>query len=508
MRAARWTSAIAALTLAVATGCDGGGGGGDGHRASASPATKAPAGLETFYGQKPAWKSCGGGMECADVKVPLNYSDPSGTQIKLAAIRLPAEDKSHRIGSLLTNPGGPGGSGVDFVRQTGRAFDDKLRQRFDIVGFDPRGVGASAPVRCMTGPQLDRFFSTDTSPDDQRELDTLSSESKQYADECKTKAGKELPYVGTVNAARDMDVLRAALGDQKLTYYGASYGTYLGATYADEYPTNIRALVLDGAIDPRTSSTDMLVEQAKGFETALRAFAADCAKQGDCPLGTNPDAAVTKVGDLLKQTDKTPLRNSRDARPVTESWTVMGIATALYAKETWPYLRQALSAALTRGDGTLLMTLADTMVERKPDGSYSNQTDANMAVNCADKPNPPDVASYKKAADQAAQTAPRFGPFVVWGGLPCIYWPVQTKQAPKPVTAKGAPPILVIGTLRDPATPYKWAQGLASQLSSGTLLTLDGDGHTAYLQGNSCITAATDDYLINGTPPKKDTVCR
>ncbi|MEV4252453.1 alpha/beta hydrolase [Spirillospora sp. NPDC049652] len=502
MRAARWTSALAALTLTIATGCDGGKHGG----AAASP-HEAPPGLEAFYSQKPHWTSCGGGMECTNVKVPLNYAKPSQGQISLALIRMPAEDKGQRIGSLLTNPGGPGGSGVEFVRQTGRAFGDKLRRRFDIVGFDPRGVGGSSPVRCMTGPQLDRFFATDASPDDPREVNTLAAESKQFADACRTKAGRELPYVGTPDAAHDMDVIRAALGDQKLSYYGASYGTYLGAEYASQFPTKIRSLVLDGAIDPRTSSTDMLVEQAKGFETALRAFAADCVKQGDCPIGTDQDAAVAKVGELLRQTDRTPLRNTRDSRQVTESWATMGIATALYAKETWPFLRQGLSAALTRGDGTLLLALADQMVERKQDGSYSNQTDANMAVNCVDKPNPPDVPTYKKAADQAAKVAPRFGPFVVWGGLPCVYWAVQTKRKPQAITAKGAPPILVIGTLRDPATPYKWAQGLASQLSSGELLTLDGDGHTAYLQGNSCITAATDDYLVTGTPPKKGTVC-
>ncbi|RFU43487.1 alpha/beta hydrolase [Actinomadura logoneensis] len=502
MRAARWTSAIAALTLAVATGCDDGGRGG---AAASSPA--APPGMAAYYSQKPQWTSCGGGMECTHVKVPLDYARPSQGEISLALIRMPAEDKKARIGSLLTNPGGPGGSGVDFVRQTGRSFGDELRRRFDIVGFDPRGVGGSAPIRCMTGPQLDRFFATDASPDDQSELDTLASESKQFADACRTKAARELPYVGTVSAARDMDVIRAALGDQKLSYYGASYGTYLGAEYANQFPTKIHSLALDGAIDPRTSSTDMLVEQAKGFETALRAFAADCAKQSDCPLGTDQDAAVTKVGDLLRQIDRTPLRNTRDSRQVTESWATMGIATALYAKETWPFLRQALSAAQTRGDGTLLLALADQMVERKQDGTYSNQTDANMAVNCVDKPNPPDVPSYKKAADQAAKASPRFGPFVVWGGLPCVYWPVQTKRKPQAITAKGAPPILVIGTLRDPATPYKWAQGLASQLASGELLTLDGDGHTAYLQGNTCITTAVDDYLITGTPPRKGTVC-
>ncbi|MBW8487253.1 alpha/beta hydrolase [Actinomadura parmotrematis] len=503
MRTLRITGA-ALLGLALLTACDGGG---DAPAKSAAPSTPPAAGLDAFYHQKIDWRSCDGGFQCGTAQVPLDYAKPGAERVTLSLIRLPATDTAHRIGSLLTNPGGPGGSGVEFIRDSGRAFDEKLRARFDLVGFDPRGVGSSAPVRCLDGAGLDRYFATDSSPDDQAEVDALASVSKGFADACKAKAGAELPHVGTRDAAHDMDVLRAALGDSKISYYGASYGTYLGAVYADEFPGNIRALVLDGAIDPRTSSTDILVEQAKGFETALQAFIADCVKQSSCPLGTSAPAATQKISDLLTAADKTPLANRRDSRKVTESWAAMGIATSLYNKDFWPILRQALTQALTQRDGTLLITIADQMVERKQDGTYSNQTDANMAVNCVDKPNPADLATYKKAADEARKQSPRFGPFVVWGGLPCVYWPAQTKQAPKPITADGSPPILVVGTLRDPATPYKWAQGLASQLTKGVLLTLDGDGHTAYLQGNACITKATDAYLIDGTPPAKGTTC-
>ncbi|MFA1546722.1 alpha/beta hydrolase [Actinomadura chokoriensis] len=504
MRAARFISAATVLALAMVTGCSDGDGDGENKTTSS---TSVPSGLESFYGQKLSWKGCDKGFECATVQVPLNYAEPSGDKVGISVIRLRAEDGSRRIGSLLTNPGGPGGSGVDFVRQAARTFGSDLRRRFDIVGFDPRGVAASDPVRCNTGPQLDEFFATDASPDDPKETKTLAARSRAFAERCKTKAASELPYVGTAHAARDMDILRAALGDDKLTYYGASYGTYLGADYAEQFPGNVRALVLDGAVDPSLSSTELLVEQAKGFETALRAFADNCVKSGNCPFGNSADAVVAKISSFLAAVDKKPLTSNRDQRKVTESLAVMGIARSLYVKEYWPVLRQALTQAMQNSDGTILLALADEMVERKPNGTYSNQTDANMAVNCIDKPNPSDLAAYKRYADQAEKVAPRFGPFVVWGGLPCVYWPYQTKQEPKPFTAKGAAPIVVIGTIRDPATPYKWAQKLAGQLSSGVLLTFNGDGHTAYLQGNPCITKATDDYLITTDPPKDGTTC-
>ncbi|MDL4773986.1 MULTISPECIES: alpha/beta hydrolase [Thermomonosporaceae] len=503
MRAARFISAVGALTLAAA--CSGGGGGGSRTQQQAA-SSDAKSGMDAFYQQKPTWKDCGDGFQCTAVEVPLDYAKPNGSRLKLSLIRLPASDPSKRVGSLFTNPGGPGGSGVGFARSVARTFGADLRRRFDIVGFDPRGVGASAPVRCMTGPQLDAFFGADSSPDDKREVDAFAAESKAYAQACQAKAAQMLPHMGTVDASHDIDVLRAAVGDRKLTYYGASYGTYLGALYAEQFPKNVRALVLDGALDPKESSTGTLVEQSKGFETAFRAFVADCVKR-TCPLGTTAGAAKAKVADLLRKTDETPLTNTLDTRKINESWVTMGIATALYAKESWPVLRQALAQAVQNGDGTLLLRLADQMVERGPDGTYSNQTDANMAVNCVDKPNPPDAATYGTSADEAKRSSPLFGPFVVWGGLPCVYWPVQTKRRPEPVTAKGAAPILVIGTLRDPATPYKWAESLASQLDSGVLLSLDGDGHTAYLQGNTCITRATDRYLTTAEPPKNGTLC-
>ena len=507
MRATKLISTAVVLAL-IATGCSGSSddrGSSDGR----TPPPGSPAGTDAFYKQRLSWKDCGGGFQCATAQVPLDYAKPTNGRLSIALIRLPAEKKSDRIGSLFTNPGGPGGSGVDFIRQTARSFGQDLRNRFDLIGFDPRGVGASDPVRCLDGAQLDQFFSTDTTPDDPGELEALASQSQGFAKGCQSKSASRLPYVGTLNAARDMDVLRAAVGDEKLTYYGASYGTYLGAFYAEQFPKSVRALVLDGAVDPRISSTQLLIEQAKGFETALNAFADDCVtNQLDCPLGTSRAAVIRNITDFLNDLDEAPLKNSKDSRKVTESWATTGIATALYAKGFWPVLRQAFAQAQQQKDGTLFLTLADQLIERKPNGTYSNQTEANMAVNCVDKPNPANLAQYRKSVDQAKKVSPLFGPFVVWGGLGCVYWPVQTKQPPKPITAKGSPPILVIGTLRDPATPYKWAQSLASQLDSGTLLTLDGDGHTAYLQGNACISKATHDYLITAKPPRAGTVCR
>ncbi|REE97914.1 alpha/beta hydrolase family protein [Thermomonospora umbrina] len=494
------------LSMVTVTGCADNG---SGDTSRQSPPPGSAAGMDRYYAQKPGWHDCKDGFECATVKVPLDYARPQGQQLGLAVIRLPARKRSGRIGSLVTNPGGPGGSGVGFIREAGRLFGPDVRDRFDLVGFDPRGVGESEPVRCLDGPQLDRFFTTDTSPDDPREVAALSAQSQAFANGCKARSAARLPHVGTLNAARDIDVLRAALGDDKLTYMGFSYGTYLGAFYAEQFPRNVRALVLDGAVDPTLSSTATLLEQAKGFETALRAFVEDCAKAPDCPLGPDVDKALDRISDLQRQTDRTPLRSPRgDTRRINETWVTTGIAAALYNKGFWPTLRIALGNAIQKRDGDMLLTLADQMLQRRPDGSYSNQMEANMAVNCVDKPNPPNADAYGKEATRAAADAPHFGEYVIWGGLPCVYWPVQTRQAPRPLTADGAAPILVIGTTRDPATPYRWAQALATQLRSGTLLTHEGDGHTAYLGGPTCITAPTDRYLTKGTPPKEGTVCR
>jgi pimeloyl-ACP methyl ester carboxylesterase len=491
--------AVAAFVAAACTGTP---------NSKAAPSPQGPQGMARYYAQDVSWKDCGGGFQCGTLHMPLDYNRPDGTRVTMAVIRLPAEGQ--RKGSLLINPGGPGGSGVQFVRDAARQYGADLRKNFDLVGFDPRGVNLTKqPVRCLTSKELDRFFATDTSPDDTAELNDLVKVSKGWADACKTRIPSLLPYVGTVNAAKDMDILRAALCDPGMTYYGASYGTYLGAYYAELFPHRVRAMVLDGAVDPKLSGDAVNIEQAKGFDTAVHAFAADCVKVADCPLGTGTThSALLRLQRLFTQTDKRPLKNNLgDGRVVNEPLVELGVASALYNKQTWPILRLALKSAIDQGDGTTLLRLGDLLVERNKDGSYSNQSEANMAINCVDKPYSHSLASWKDQAARAKKAAPIFGQFVVWGTLPCGYWPVASHEQPRPLHADGAKPIVVVGTTRDPATPYKWAQNLASQLRSGVLLSLDGDGHTAYLQGNPCITSAVDRYLVTGTAPKRNSMC-
>ncbi|MFC4591498.1 alpha/beta hydrolase [Sphaerisporangium corydalis] len=476
---------------------------------SGGAATQAPsAALAPFYTQKISWSPCKDGFECGQLNVPLDYADPGGDRIQISVIRLPATG-GKRVGSVLLNPGGPGGSGIEYARAAKTVLSPAVLSRFDTVGFDPRGVGESAPVRCLTGPELDTFIGLDGTPDDSSEVAALAKGAKEFAEGCEAKSAKLLPHVGTADAARDMDVLRAALGDQGLTYLGKSYGTYLGAVYAELFPRKIRALVLDGAIDPALSPVpDINAAQGRGFEVAFRSFLADCFKEASCPFPVrNTDMALSQLANLLKATDQHPLRNATgDGRKIDESWTTLGVVTALYDKRSWPVLRAALGQAF-RGDGTTLLKLADILVDRHQDGSYSNQTEANMAVNCLDHPYPHKIAAYEQAAKAAQKESPHFGAYVMWGSLPCDYWPVKPTGGDKPLKAAGSPPILVVGTQRDPATPYEWAKALASQLSAGVLLSYDGDGHTAYRTGSTCVDEAVDRYLISLRPPANDTLC-
>ncbi|MGI5493346.1 alpha/beta hydrolase [Microtetraspora malaysiensis] len=492
-------AAFLALALAV-TGCTQ-------TQEEAKPRAEAPTpALQPFYSQSLDWKDCGDGFQCSRAEVPLDYSAPSGEKIGISLIRLPATGK--RIGSLLINPGGPGGSGIQYARAARSVLSAKVRSQFDVVGFDPRGVGESSPIRCMSGSELDAYAGLDASPDTPAEVTAMEKGSKAFADACGAKAAQLLPHVGTADAARDMDVLRAALGDSGLTYLGKSYGTYLGAVYADLFPKKVRALVLDGAVDPSVPALKSNETQAAGFEVALKAFLQDCFEDGACPFSSRTvEGAMDELTDLLKKADSHPLKNTLgDGREINESWVVLGIVTPLYERQAWPVLREALGHAFN-GDGTDLLRMADLMLDRKPDGSYSNQTEANMAINCVDHPYPKEPSAYAEGAAEAAKIAPHFGNFVMWGSLPCAYWPVAPKGTDKKLTAAGAPPIVVVGTSRDPATPYEWAEGLASQLSSGVLLGYDGDGHTAYGTGSTCVDKAVDDYLISLKPPKQGTMC-
>jgi len=520
-------AALAALACAaLVAGCSSGGAGGSGgsgpvagtsgagHAPAsggaasiAPPAGPPPATMAGYYHQNLRWQPCDKGFQCARLLVPADYQRPGWRRFSLPVIRLPPTDPAERIGSLVVNPGGPGGSGVSYALQARSVIAAPVRARFDIVGFDPRGVGASQPaVHCLSGPQLDRYFATDDNPASPAQLGLIVAEAKLFARGCAARSGPLLPYLGTRNAARDMDVLRAALGDAKLSYLGKSYGTYLGTWYAQLFPHRVRALVLDGAVDPENSGLSMDTVQSQGFQVALRAFIADCLARSDCPLGHGgAGPALARIQSLVAQASRHPLTNHLDGQPANGAMLLNGIATALYSQTYWPALREGLAEAF-RGDGTVLVELANTLYERNARGQYSNLADADIAVSCLDRPWPKALATWRAAATTAARAAPLFGPPITWGDLPCAYWPVHSYPL-TPVRAAGAPPILVIGNKRDPATPYRWAQALAGDLKSGVLLGWNGNGHTAYMMGSSCVDSAVNSYLISLTVPRSGLVC-
>jgi pimeloyl-ACP methyl ester carboxylesterase len=474
---------------------------------AANPAGPAPATLARYYAQKLHWIPCDNGCQCARMLVPFDYQRPGWRRFSLPVIKLPASRPRQRIGSLIVNPGGPGGSGIEYALQARSQVSPAVRARFDVVGFDPRGVGLSRPaVTCLSGPQLDKYFATNDEPATSAQLATVMSESRLFARGCQRRSGALLPWVGTANAARDMDVLRAVLGDRKLTYLGKSYGTYLGTWYAQLFPAHVRALVLDGAVNPAESAMAMNITQAEGFEVALRSFTASCVRQAGCPLGRGSvSTAIRKLQALLSRTVTRPLASSIRGQPADSAMILNGVAAALYSKSYWPYLRSGLTAAF-RGDGTIMVELGDLLLERSPSGHYSNLTAVNTAVNCVDRPWPRSLRVWELAAAAAEKAAPQFGAPIVWGSLPCAYWPVRAAPVP-PLHAAGAPPILVVGTTRDPATPFRDARALAAELRSGVLLGWNGDGHTAYREGSACVDSAVDNYLISLKLPASGTIC-
>lgn len=464
--------------------------------------TASSAALKRFYTQRLTWQTCNSTFQCSTLTVPLDYSHPSGRTLHIAVIRKPSSG-SHE-GSLLINPGGPGASGVTFEVQAATAFS-QLTDHYDLVSFDPRGVGQSDPIRCLTSTQLDAYINTDPVPSDAAEHAQVVAAAKLFANACFKANGNYLEHVGTIDQARDMDVLRAALGDAKLTYYGASYGTYLGAKYAQLFPTHIRAMVLDGALNPDEPSTQENLVQAKGFETDLHDFIAACVQSTSCPLGST-DATAQAGLEALKASITTQPENV-GGRELGAGEFFEGLAAGLYSPSDWPQLWTALGNA-KQGDGTdLLDEFADSLTERNNDGSYTNLIESNMAINCIDRPSPRSVAVYDRDANAFAAVSPDFGAAIEYGSLPCAFWRVPPVEQVHPVTAPGAPPILVIGTTRDPATPYVWAQALAKQLSSGVLLTFVGDGHTAYLRHDPCVDSVVKTYIDDLVPPKAGTRC-
>lgn len=470
-----------------------------------SPSAEATGDLGRYYGQQLEWTTCDEG-ECATAQVPLDYADPTGDSIGIALARSRATG-GEPLGSLLLNPGGPGASGVSFLAQAKGMVGEDVQRQYDLVAFDPRGVQRSDPVQCVDGPTLDQLTATDPDYSTDAGIQAVIDAYGELGAACLQNTGPLLGHVDTVSAARDLDVLRAALGDDKLAYLGFSYGTELGATYAALFPEKTGRLVLDGALPPTLTSTEASEGQAVGFENALRAYIADCQAGPKCPLTGSVDDGLAQVRGLLDRARVNPLPTS-SGRDVTSSLAFYGIALPLYAKSYWPYLTQALTEALKQNDGTTLLALADQYSDRGPDGTYTtNSIVAFDAINCVDDRGNADFAAMRAEAAQIEAVAPTVGSFFGYGATLCAKWPVPEVGGLDSYAAEGAAPILVVGTTNDPATPYKWAEQLADLLSSGVLLTYEGEGHTAYGSSNDCIANAVDAYLLSGTVPAEGTRC-
>jgi pimeloyl-ACP methyl ester carboxylesterase len=476
-----------------------------GMKPEAGSRTPPSAALARFYGQQLDWSECGRN-NCATLTVPLDYSEPQGKTIELALLRRPANDPDARTGSLVVNPGGPGAPGTDYAAGGTSSFGGALTERLDIVGFDPRGTGESSPVSCLSAEELDDYIAMDQDPDTKVEARVYSAALRSFGRGCAAESGDVASHVSTVEAARDLDVLRAALGDAKLDYFGASYGTKLGATYAELYPDKVGHLVLDGAIDLSLSARELALQQAEGFQVALEAYVDNCVETGKpCFLGDSVDAGVDRVEQLLDEIDGSPLP-AGGGRELRIGNAVYGVITPLYNRDYWPLLTRGLQQAID-GDGAGLMLLADAYTSRGPDGYLNNTIEANLAINCLDDPTsipPSKVPTEYPAFTKVSST---FGRFAAWSLTNCFRYPSRVGEAAPTIRAEGADPIVVIGTSRDPATPLIWAEALVSQLASGVLIRRDGDGHTGFNAGNDCVDEAVEDFLLDGLVPEDDLDC-
>ena len=444
-------------------------------------------------------------FDCAQLPVPLDYANPNGATLRIEVMRVHYDDQPHRVGSLLVNPGGPGASGVILAINLAAVLDEDVLQHFDIIGFDPRGVGLSAPIKCYTDTQETQALAFEADVRTTAGLQAAKGQAAAFAQSCTAKYGSSLAYYNTVNAARDMDRIRAGVGDDKLSYLGFSYGTELGAVYAHLFPKRIRAAVLDGAVDPVTTGNAIASneQQLAGFEGAFDQFAADCRTREPCNSLGDPRQAVTA---LVKRADSDPIPSSDDSdnRRATGGNVMYAVLSALYSAQLWPELGNALIAA-QHGDARGLFALDDRYSERSNDGHYSNLLDVFQVVMCNDQKSDPTDAQITATATRWVTQYPLFGLWTATALFQCQAWPDKRTPVP-PETAVGSAPIVVVGNLHDPATPYAGAVHLASTLRTGVLLTWNGQGHTSYGQ-SSCIDDKVNAYLINGTVPTAHTTC-
>ncbi|MEZ4553625.1 MAG: alpha/beta hydrolase [Dehalococcoidia bacterium] len=461
-----------------------------------------PSPPRTVEAQQPvlAWSGCGRQFECATLAVPVDYEQPTGRQIEVRLIRLPAREPSARIGALLSNPGGPGGSGIEFMRSWSRIVDGDIRDRFDLVSFDPRGVGESSPLLCHDNAR--ELIGLDPVPSTADEWAEVRRVIREFAELCAERGGEVLPFLGSLDVARDMDRIREALGEERITYVGYSYGTVLGALYAELFPERLRAAVLDGPVDLSLSPDELNVTQAAGFERALQHFIADCLER-DCALARDGDP-VSALAEMVERAREAPIPSADADRPAGPGEAFLAIVASMYREAFWPSLVQAVEAGLD-GDGTWLVQLADRLWGRRGD-EYNNSIEMNTAVNCLDYEYSRDPAHYEEAGREAEQVSPTFGAAFGATGLACAYWAAPSKPIGAP-DAPGAPPLLVVGTTGDPATPFEWALAMRRDLVTSTLLTFEGEGHTAYASGSRCVDDVVNAYLLDLALPEDGAIC-
>lgn len=470
------------------------------------------------YGQPPAWGSCAGFLgavqtlptaQCGTVTVPIDYAKPEGPQAQLAVIRVPAT--GDRIGALMVNPGGPGASAVDTVATMAAGLaDTDIGRRFDLVGFDPRGVGHSTPqIHCRTDAEFDAYRReplADYSPAGVAHIEAVY---RQIARDCIAGTGRDfLANVGTASTARDMDVVRAALGDEQINYLGYSYGTELGAKYAQLFGDRVRAMVLDGAVDPSSDPVTDDVRQLAGFQTAFDDYAADCAQSTDCPLGQDPTQFVARYRQLVDPLVQRPGPTS-DPRGLSYQDAITGTANALYTQRYWKFLTSGLLGLQRGTDAGDLLLLADDYQGRNADGRYTNQQDAFTAIRCVDSPYPTSPAVWAEADRQGRAAAPFMAYGTFTGQAPsdvCAMWPVPPTSSPQDVASPGPGKVVVVSTTHDPATPYEAGVDLARELGA-SLITFEGTQHTVVFHGDACVDSAAVAFLVDSVQPPANLVC-
>lgn len=471
--------------------------------------TSANPGESRVYEQQLEWSDCDG-LECATVQVPVDWSNPDGPTFGVAINRHRALDPAQRLGSMLINPGGPGGEGLSFAEYFVSSAGEKLLDAYDVIGFDPRGVGQSSGVNCGDGAALDAYYLPDVVINTQADIDEARQTFVNFTENCRELTGPVWENVDTVSAARDMDVIRSVLGDDQLNYLGFSYGTELGATYAQLYPGNVGRMTLDGAVDFLLEDDEFSIDQARGFELALGNFVEWCHGQDACLLDGDTATAKQQIHDITitALNDGYP---SGERMDVNGTLMFYGIAVTLYDQSSWPYLMQGLNEVLGSGTASIIFQLANFYLDRDPStGEYSsNSTEAFTAIGCMDTPlgSPYTIEEYNEFADAVIAAAPTLG-WAYAAGTGCDGWQWEANEHVTSLDAtSGTGPMLVVGTTNDPATPIKWAYSLTERLGNATLLEWDGEGHTAYGRSNQCVIDAVDGYMVDGVVPSSGMVC-